>query len=453
MTFFDPAGWQMSLRMITSEGAFPLWMDGNNNENGKSIFHNDQPFKDLTIVKSVEMEINRGYSGKLTVQISAPYDLGLALLDSELFRIGNTLECQLGYPKFGLFTPWFAGMTLKPSLSLNPADGLTATLNVDGANFAAHRSTDRTTYTGSYRDMINLIANRNKWYLDIPPRPAGLSQRDEIDVVRGGVSQGSRTDWLFIQHIARDAGYDAYLLPFPEGRSQQKLVVEKRSDTLAREPKLTFVARGDPDFDATFPLLSIETEAEGIWAPELSGTVHSADIDPDNRGEPVEAEVNPTTDQAASTGTTMVGVGEVEIGGHRIEGRRGGVDAWIPQSHRSPNDSQAILRAHSAEAAMRAAINLTITSYGIPDLFPNRTVRVENVGVFSGNYGIDGITHSASESGWNMSIKLIANALFEDALSVGFSVAAPNPNVRHPTEETPSAGTGENVVEAEEDDF
>jgi len=102
---------------------------------------------------------------------------------------------------------------------------------------------------------------------------------------------------------------------------------------------------------------------------------------------------------------------------------------------------------------MRAAINLTITSYGIPDLFPNRTVRVENVGVFSGNYGIDGITHSASESGWNMSIKLIANALFEDALSVGFSVAAPNPNVRHPTEETPSAGTGENVVEAEEDDF
>ena len=142
MSVIDPSGFQMNVRVrVSEEQIFNLWIGGAEGrspagaQTGASFFSGPGVFDDLPIVTSVEMEMGLGLNGKVSVGISATSDLGLALLESRLFIIGNVVEVQLGYPKIGLFTPWFGGIQAKPSIQWDPNEGLTATMNVEGAGF------------------------------------------------------------------------------------------------------------------------------------------------------------------------------------------------------------------------------------------------------------------------------------------------------------------------------
>jgi len=100
---------------------------------------------------------------------------------------------------------------------------------------------------------------------------------------------------------------------------------------------------------------------------------------------------------------------------------------------------------------MRAGLNATITSFGIPYLLPDAMVRLKGLGIFDGNFGVDGVTHSASESGWTMSIKLLSNALFGDAVSNQLARQATTPNTQHPEVHEDSSGSASTTATVEED--
>jgi hypothetical protein len=65
----------------------------------------------------------------------------------------------------------------------------------------------------------------------------------------------------------------------------------------------------------------------------------------------------------------------------------------------------------ATEARQQGGLNASITSIGIPDLFPGENVRLEGIGIFSGNYVVESIAHSAAPGDWNMTIKLLGDGV------------------------------------------
>ena len=178
----DPSGFQMIVRVRDDAGAeFLLWTNassgGSGLTDGARASLGGAPMAsagqlagvDLPIVESVEIELNLGLNGKLTVNVAAPYDLGLRLLDSSLFKIGNVIEAQIGYPRSGRFTSWFSAMAAKPALRISGEDGLVATFNGEGGAFASLRSASSRSYEAqSYRQIIQFIADRHHWTTQFP---------------------------------------------------------------------------------------------------------------------------------------------------------------------------------------------------------------------------------------------------------------------------------------------
>lgn len=130
----DPSGFMMSVVVIGGDGTrYPLWTKGASTEEDRSFFRNEEAqFQDLPIVQSVSVELNRGLNGSASVEFVAPFELGIELINSDLFVIGNGLEVRIGYPRLGRFLPWFRTMSVKPDLTIDGSEGMSATLNGQG---------------------------------------------------------------------------------------------------------------------------------------------------------------------------------------------------------------------------------------------------------------------------------------------------------------------------------
>jgi hypothetical protein len=424
----DPSGFQISVVLRTGGNSFPLWIGGATNERG-TIYHSDDPnsslFGDIPIVESVEVEIGIGLIGKVSVQISAPYELGLQLLNSSLFAIGSVIDVQIGYPRIAKFMPWFSTMASKPSIELSPDEGLTATLNGEGGAFAAARTTSSETFSGSYASIIQQIADQdsNKWHLKLPKGEDG-DESDSLYRSRENVSQGNRTDWMFVQHLCRLANCDAFIRPHDEVRGANTLQINRRSEEMRGEPRYTFVARGRSDFINTFPMLTFESSAEGVWLPPGARETRAADINIVTRETPPETVVRPEdTGVAGMPGETGVGEGVSEEEGTvvAVEGstrdERGNPGTRVHAPQHAPESPEEVLQSLVTEARQRGGLNVTISSIGIPDLFPGEVIALSGVGIFDGNYGIESISHSAAPGDWSMTIKLLGDGLGELGVS------------------------------------
>lgn len=404
----DPSGIQVSVRVSTQEHTYNLWMRGAEGEDNASFWRaGADPYPDIPIVESVEMELNLGLNGKISIDIQATYDLGIQLLNSQLFTIGNTVEVQIGYPRMGRFTPWFAGMTAKPSIRFTPSDGLTGTLNIEGAGFAAIRGARARRYTGSYRQILETLASEHEWDIELPDTVAG----DVLGASRV-VEQNGRTDWAFIQMVTRSANCDASLEPSGDS-GRWTLRVRRREDWFGRRPNFTFVARGQVDWVSVFPILTFDSQAEGVWLPQDSGRLRASDIRLDDR-ETVTEEVSATEGtRVPATGDTVVAEGATTVGGHRVvlrqEGTLGRILA-IPS--RDPRGVREGLVALSTESQIRGGISASISTFGMPDLFPGQLITLEGLGVFSGNYGIQSLSHRVAPGEWSTTMRLLSNALF-----------------------------------------
>lgn len=427
MPVVDPSGIQVSVSVMTARGAtFPLWMGGARTSDkiggGDSIFLDaNVPFRDLPIVTGVNIEMSMNYNASCTVELSAPYDLGLELLESELFIIGNVITVQVGYPRINLWLPRLSTMGVKPSISLDPDGGLTATLNGQGGIFASMRSQSTRRWEGiSAKEAIENVANlkHNKWTIEFPSqirRGSVTDREDPLYLSRVAVNQRGETDWAFTTRILRAVGCRATVRPIPEGGAT-RIVVQRDSDVAREAPVYTLVSRGQIDMVAPngrFPLLSFESEAEGVWLSAGSDRTTTADIS-STTGEQTSEEADQETiaDDSPNATTGTVGTGSGEVDGVNVAGRAAAEDGGdrhipLPDNSTETTPREGVTQNTREEAERGGGMNVTVSTIGNPLAFPNERIRIENVGLFSGNYEIEGMSHQVGEGDWTTTMKLI----------------------------------------------
>ena len=439
MPVIDPSGFHIAAQIATSRGVFPLRMGGAEVD-GRSIFTGETAgdFLDLPIVQSVNIELNFGMGGTISCEIHAPFELGRALLNSELFRIGNLLQVQLGYPKVGLFLPWFSGMTTKPNFRISGDEGLTATITAQGAAFTAQRNSGRVIYENqSYVDIITDIAERpyNNWIVDFPDqqrRGPSSDREDPLYRTRSSVSQGNRPDWPFLYNLCRLASAEAVLVYSHEDETRPTLRVRRRSDMFSGEPIYSFVLREQIDFINRFPMWDFETSGEGIWMPRSNAPISFGDWNPDTQEDTSVAVVeqqetapqrpqqpqqlrarrNVLSFQRLREETLGVGaIEEVYDTGTTVAGLPG-EGQHVTVSARDPSrTAEEVATQEGGEGSMRGGINCSFSSFGLPFVFPGDLVQVGGIGqFFDGNYLIEGLSHQASPGEWHMGVKALTNA-------------------------------------------
>ena len=488
-TGFDPAGFQLSVVMNIADGTrIPLWMKSvdsgeaglganvmgasgsarsmggmgsGSGSSGAALSGADLAGLDLPIVESVSIELSLGLTGKVTVDVATTYELGLKLLDSPFFAVGNTIEVQLGYPRSRRFTPWMTAILNKPSLRISPDEGLTATLNGDGGGFAALRGvSDKTWEARSYRDICEEIADEHDWDHELPGPDsvdvilagAGFEEVSEFLKKRDVTSQHGMTDWFFVQHICLDAGCHAFL-GLSDNKGRFKLFVKERASFLADKPKLKFLARGNSDFKSVFPALEFETEAEFVWLRGGSCKTSTQDISAKTK----KIESHEAT-QATSSEPMLGDSGTPNSEKHKPESATlqlinadgpGRTGEYLVVSSRSPRGARAVAQSHRDILTLKGGITASLSSFGIPELFPADIVELDGMGVFNGLYAINSLTHTANDSEWTMRLELLNNASASGLFYKYFvsDVKELKKNVEGVPEDGGEAGGGEVEVE------
>ena len=427
MPVLDPSGFQIAVVVKRDDVRFPLWVGGARRDDVSLFLDPTMDFPDIPIVESVTIDIGLGMIGKLGVEIAAPYDLGMALLESRLFTIGSVIEVQVGYPKLSRFIPWFSAMQSKPSINLSQDEGLSASLNGEAGAFAAARSGSSETFDASYADIIRTIAERehNQWTLSLPSRLAG--EADALYEPRQGVSQADMTEWVFIMHISRLANCDAYIAQDSQQVGRNCIVVRRRSEIMGGQPRFIFVSRGRADFINTFPLLEFESSAEQVWLPRSAGEIRAAFHDPDTgeTREVVASRTTSTTPRAPGDATSVEGSARVDGTTVALESSRRDDRATgerIAPSPRASATPEEVVSSRSEEGSQSAGLKANMTTIGIPELYPGDVIRIEGAGIFNGNYGIESVQHNVTAEAWSTSLQLLSNSMFNgENLMTGLS--------------------------------
>jgi len=443
----DPSSFQISAVMVLEDGIrIPLWTKGTSggaNEAfaqvqealgggsglaaGGPLSSSDLLALDLPVVESISIELSLGLVGKVTVDIATTYDTGLRLMDSPFFHVGNIIEVQLGYQRSQRYTPWVSAITAAPSIRISADEGMNATLNGEGGAFPALRGVSNKVFQGkSYREIIQEIASVNSWDVDLPEvlgktldaelLGGSISGADPFDLKRETVSQGQMTDWFFIQHICYGSGCNMYMGPTAEKGSPGKfrLVVKRRRDSFAAQPRVKFVSRGKSDFITIFPLLEFETEPVFVWLPGGAVKTTTQDVDHDDKKvqkHDATAETSGETvlNDAGSPTSAKKTVDSAEVSITSTDGADRTGD-FLVVSSRDPRRPSDVAQSHRDELAIRGGVTAKGTSFGIPELLPGDVVQLDEIGIFNGLYGINSLTHTANDTEWSMTMELLNNA-------------------------------------------
>lgn len=428
MPVIDPSGFQIIVTLTNAEGDEFVFWEGGAMANGWSIFRDQQSeFQDLPIVQSVQIDLNQGLNGSLSVELGATYELGLALLDSQLFTIGNKLTVEIGYPKISLWLPPFSTIAIKPSISINPQDGLTATLNGAGGMFASMRGGAPEQFqNSSIKDVIEVIGarNHNRWTLEFPDREGDA---DPLYIPRRSISRSS-SEWEFVRRMIGEAHCAMFMRPQSGGT---RIIVRRTGAVVSSEPVTTFVCRGQIDMLNRFPLESIESEMENVWLPSGSDASRTADIDPTDRSEPTAERTQESRASDGEQPLTDAAVGDgyaddpdIAIA-QRPGGDQGGEHTYASAADQSRSPQEVVDQRQGDEAGRGGGIQATIGSIGIPTIMPQDVVRLEGIGIFNGNYVVQGINHTVSAGQWDMSLRLMRDSpagsqFIADRIATGF---------------------------------
>lgn len=453
MAVLDPSGFQFSVVIHTSEGGrIPLWMREQSAEGQDPAVGAGTGIEnlDLPIVESVDLRIAQGLNLSMTINLAATYDLGLRILDSPLLRIGNQVEMQAGYPKLNRFLPTATGMTQVPSVRITADEGLTASLNVQGGAFASFRgASSRVFQNKTYREIIQDNCDRFQWQADLPD---SRGSDDPLDQQRPTISQANRADWYFLQWIVRSANCDGAVVPSQQSPGQTIFRVRRRREVLAARPRFVFVMRGRVDFDVYFPLLSFESQMQGVWAPRSASAVLTGDINPDDRSE-TTAEATPQTTAVPSTSEVVVAPGSVRIEQTQVQifpdagNGAEGTGEFLTVSARDPLTPAQVVESHRTESAARAAIQATVTALAIPEILPGEIIQIENMGVFNGNYEVRELSHKLAAGSWDMEMQVLNNASTTSLLAQELGVRATIVNTE--TADTPISDSGSGIAASE----
>jgi len=406
----DISSMHIRAQLIVGGRAFFLWMRGQDSgDDISSLFFGGQIIRDIPVIESVTIEVGLGLSGGVTMVIHADAELGVALLESELLKIGNRVRLQIGYPAGGGYTPIFEGITARPDISI-VEDGFQITINIPGAAFAALRSSGRRSWeSASYADVIRDIADapHNQWGVRLPSRQ---SDDDPIYVERRSISQNNRNDWYFLSSIARLAECEMHIRSDDDGAPVLEFL--RRGDVFGAAPRYTFVYRGQIDLETRFPIIGFESSSEGVWLPRHAGGIRSADINPETGEEttPVDADQEARSNSVPRLGGADMARGAAVSDGSGVSAAQPEEGVYLTASAADQENSpQEVVTRLADEGGLQGGFQATLKTIGIPDLLPGEVIRVQGLGILGGNYLVQTANHEAGGGGWDMTLSLLRN--------------------------------------------
>jgi hypothetical protein len=318
----------------------------------------------------------------------------------------------------------------QPSIRISPDEGLTATINGNGAAFSALRGASSRTFTGTFRDAVKKIAEIHKWNTSLPKEDPSQA----FDKPREPFSQGNMSDWKFLQMICRWSSCDAFMAPDPDQDGSTSLFIRSRKEDNSQKPLRAFVMRGNPNFIDSFPMFDFVSDAIGVWLPGAASKVSSADIHPDSK-ETEECEATSETVDEESLGERQPSEGSVNVDGTEIEilSATGDTETgdFVTASSRDPaRTPDEVVNAHRGESVVRGGVNSSFTTFGIPEMFTGELYTVSGLGIFNSAYRCMKLTHRALAGEWTMHIEGMNNAASETFLAEALSLEPPKVNTQ-----------------------
>lgn len=466
--FYSPF---LSAAIITKAGErVPLWTNvlskGEPNKYAEKFTQElTQGLVSFPFLESLTIELQLGLYPRMVAVLTPPWQNARQFLDSILVENGKSiLEAVIGYSAgtgggVVLSSP-FQAMILEPEISLGTETVITLNaLGVAGYDCSANQASR--SFSGKTRKHIleevakgpdiassvgtdsvgddiiteaslaRALENKSKRQLtlDYSEITAGTEADIALSETKVTMSQGWKTDWMFMLQVAQEAG--CWLLQ--TGQDGTVIKVISIQEHLAEDPSYTLRyydyigGKLGPDHantagetangtlagatDGDFPILSVSSLSKQVWQPGATKALVATGID-SSTGEAVRTV---TTDGNAGPAKVTGGGG----GTVKPDGSNSGLDpktgAGGAPSNREPEfgDGKAVERANFA-ASFSMGIQLKVTTLGIPNILPGHVVAVRGLGLrFDFNYGVFVVKHHIGVSGFTTELELISNTAAE----------------------------------------
>jgi len=449
--FYSPF---VSAALISPKGErVPLWTNildgsggGKNVDATKFTAELTRGLVSFPFLESLTIELNLSYLPRMVAVLTPPMRDAQKFLESPLVEWGqSTLQAIIGYSSGtesgAVLSEPFEALVLKPDISLGVDS--TITLNAQGvAGYDATVAQAPTVHNNKSRRQILIDTaagvGTTKRALEMD-----FEDVDDLSKVEAGtaafktqkeakklldqtvtVSQGWKTDWMFMLQIARDARCWLGL-----GQDGNTVTLFPIGGHLASAPKYTlrffdFVGgRLGPkernDIGATsetensksqggdFPILAVSSPSSSVWLPGATKALVTSGIE-SSTGKTVTKvynEKNAAPEAATGGGATQIASNPNQPGADPKTGLGG---APLAKNINFKDTDAAAKSAFATDFKM--GIKLQVTTLGMPRILPGDVVAIRGVGArFDWNYGVFQVRHNIGASGFTTELELISN--------------------------------------------
>lgn len=476
----------------------------------------------LAYLQGITVETDLGLIPRITATLTPPLEDARRLLNSRVIEwTKSILQVQYGYTtgsERAILSPVYEGLILEPQVS-NSGDNASITLTAQGTGgFGLMRSKKGKVFNNMTRkDIIERVLagpnpeQKRKIIVDDSAVRSAINRfpipQEELQKVNSlfasklgsgtlsqalltpaqgfsnpnseswrryfddpiVVSQGHVTDWMFVWRLVRECRC-MMNLELSDGSDENLSVLRIFPNDLwfNSKPKRYFRYYNFPTdivgpSNNTWPILSFDSQMSAIYLPAESRGFRMDDIK-SSTGE----EIN----EVATDAETKVGRvrdGQVQRAPDEHDpGPNPDTNEGLPLYAGNPEDDQVVAQAQAAFESMQTQLGLqmSVTTFLDPELFPGTTVRVEGISArHDGNFAVLGVQASAGEGGFTMTCNLIANAgsfgslnnaaaialQQEQALTEGNAAFSRGASAAGVDETTPQGPVNDQVPEEEDD--
>lgn len=417
-----------------------IWDVAGGRSGGRVIYDLWQP--DFPFVSSVSVTSVTEAVPTITVNIDAPFAEGLAMLDGTMFTQNNMMGVRIGWTDTGDTTRWYIGQLYQGGvgLTLSP-DGLTGTLTANAASVNSAYKPVSNVQKRNPIEAIKFSADKIGFDVDVS---TGVFLKLDIEAKKWDFAYGPYGHLEIIRKICGD--FDCRWWIGVNNFMKQCVYIRTRSEVAGSNVSRTFKMRGgfDPS-NRQMPMLSFQPEQRvAEWnaagaspvgrqvaltyvndADDLIVEVVSNDQNDNAKiGGAVSSNPVPTdvavTLQSDQTSAAVV-LDHVADGKEEVTAR-----IQVPP----PTDASVTqTQADAARSNESDGLNMTIVTFGIPEIELMETVSVLGCGKrYNGVYQIKSVTHQWNEGGWETTLAVFnsgaaANAVAQIAPAGGVNEA------------------------------
>lgn len=413
--YFNPF---MSVRIVTSSGdIYPLWTS---KAGGQSISVPaiKQTLKALSFLTELQVFMDLGGIPRITARIEPPYLDAIKFMDSDLIAVGsNMLQVQYGYAKGvlrggkvgPLLSETLQGFILEPHVTWGIDTQITITAQGVKASESSNRSGSGETLSGTRKSIIEMLCQKENLKADFTEAVAVSQVKAALDK-EAKVAQGWRTNFFFLHTLVRDCGCYAVIRRNDGDQGVYELI--PLTALASQKPVLTLAMFHLPKGSVggtTYPLLSAQTDFQGIWMPGVR-TLIMRDIDSKDK---IYKEKR-IDDKEAKTPRT--GPGASGVKDSKFEPGADPVKTWYTQPDSGdPGNTTAVEQATAAfnTQSLAMAIPLEVETVGVPTIQPGMKLKVKGLGhrIDDPVYTVQEVIQIINGSGYVTRMKLIGNTV------------------------------------------